>query len=159
MSVLVAGGAGYIGSHMTRALLRHGRRVIVVDNFSKGRRPLLRAAAAGREDAMRLVEAGIADRALLVDVLRNEGVEAVMHFAAFIEVGESLADPRRYYENNVLGSLSLLDAMLEADVRKIVFSSTAAVYGNPALIPITEEQTPAPISPYGRSKLMVERAI
>ncbi|MFL5814987.1 MAG: UDP-glucose 4-epimerase GalE [Bdellovibrionia bacterium] len=159
MKVLVAGGAGYIGSHAVRKLLKEGHEVIVLDDFSHGYRSAAENAASGLERRAQIIEGNIADRALLTNVLRQNKIEAVMHFAAFIEVGESVADPAKYYKNNFSGALEMMEAMREAGVKRLVFSSTAAVYGNPKKTPITEDQDLAPINPYGRSKMMVELAI
>ena len=159
MNVLVAGGAGYIGSHAVRALLKAHHRVIVVDDLSHGNRASVAAAGQGFSAQLSFIEANLLDPERLEKIVREEMVDAVMHFAAFIEVGESTANPGKYYSNNFCGSLNLLRAMQRAGVYRIVFSSTAAVYGNPATIPITEDQAPAPINPYGRSKMMVEMAI
>jgi UDP-glucose 4-epimerase len=151
-TVLVAGGAGYIGSHATRHLLDQGYAVVVVDDLSHGHRQAVDHRAA-------FVKASIADRSEMTSTLREYSVSAVMHFAAYIEVAESVADPARYYANNVRGSLALLDAMRETDVRRLVFSSTAAVYGQPTQIPINETQARLPINPYGRTKSVIEDAI
>jgi len=149
MRVLVCGGAGYIGSNMTALLAATGHEPIVFDNLSKGHRAAVRDA--------RLVEGDLADYGQIVDTLRRYGIEAVMHFAAFIEVGESMQAPLKYYANNTCNTQVLLAAMEAAGVRKFVFSSTAAVYGLPARVPITEDAPKQPINPYGESKLAVER--
>ncbi len=149
MRVLVCGGAGYIGSNMTAMLAAAGHEPIVLDNLSKGHR-----SAVG--DA-RFVLGDFGDYDFTVDVLRRYGIEAVMHFAAFIEVGESVTVPLRYYDNNVSRTRTLLAAMETVGVAKFVFSSTAAVYGMPETIPITEETPKAPINPYGQTKWAVER--
>jgi UDP-glucose 4-epimerase len=149
--VLVTGGAGYIGSHAVRQLTRAGHDVWVYDNLSRGHRA---AVPNGR-----LVEGQLADQPRLVATLSEHGIEAVLHFAALAYVGESVEDPARYYQNNVGGSLSLLDAMREAGVSRIVFSSTTATYGVPQRVPITEDTPQQPINPYGFSKLAVERAL
>jgi len=146
--ILVTGGAGYIGSHTVRLLLDQGYDVTVVDNLSKGYRENV-------PDG-RLVEMDIGDTNRLAAVLKEFGAEAVVHFAAFIAVGESMREPARYFSNNVCGSLSLLTAMVEAGVRHVVFSSTAAVYGNPHTTPIAETFPIQPVSVYGESKVMVE---
>lgn len=151
MNVLVTGGAGYIGSHATRLLLRAGQAVTVFDNLSRGHREAVPAGL--------LVQGELMDRDLLVRVMRERRVEAVMHFAAFALVGESMAEPAMYYQNNVVSSLTLLEAMRIAGVRRIVFSSTTATYGVPARIPITESEPQRPINPYGFSKLVVEQAL
>jgi UDP-glucose 4-epimerase len=146
--ILVTGGAGYIGSHTVRLLLEQGYDVAVVDNLSKGYRQNV--------PAKRLYEMDIADTAALAELMRQNRPEAVVHFAAFIAVGESMVEPERYFANNVGGSLSLLTAMVRTGVRHIVFSSTAAVYGDPATVPIAESSPIQPMNPYGESKVMVE---
>ncbi len=143
------GGAGYIGSHAARALRRSGYEVILYDNLSTGHRRL----AQGFE----LVAGDIADEAKLRSVLAR--VDAVMHFAAHAYVGESVENPRKYFRNNVEAALSLLNATLDAGIRRFVFSSTCAVYGVPAQIPITEENPRQPVNPYGTSKLFCEYAL
>src|SRR5512143_525521 len=149
MNVLVCGGAGYIGSNMTALLAREGHKPIVFDNFSKGHRAAVRG--------VRVVTGDLADRALLVKTLRELDIEAVMHFAAYIEVGESVQEPLKYYQNNLSHTQNLLSVMQEASVTKFVFSSTAAVYGMPARVPLTEDTPKEPINPYGETKLAVER--
>lgn len=151
MNILVTGGAGYIGSHAVRLLSRAGHDVWVYDNLSLGHRS---AVPAGR-----LIEGELADRQKLAAVLGERRIEAVMHFAAFALVGESVADPAKYYQNNVVASLSLLEAMRAAGVAKIVFSSTTATYGEAKRIPITEDEPQQPINPYGFAKLVIERAL
>ena len=152
MKILVTGGAGYIGSHAVRHLLDHGYDVTVLDNLSHGHHEAV-------DPRARLVGGSTGDQAFVTELLRSEGIRAVMHFAADIEVGESVVDPGKYYENNFSNALHLLQAMRAAGVKKIVFSSTAAVYGNPNKTPIEEDQLRAPINPYGRSKMMTEMAI
>lgn len=151
MRVLVTGGAGYIGSHAVRLLERAGNDVWVYDNLSLGHRA---AVPSGR-----LIEGELVDRARLIEVLSAHKIEAVMHFAAFAAVGESVVDPAKYYQNNVVSSLNLLEAMRASRVTRIVFSSTTATYGVPARIPITEQEPQEPINPYGFSKLVVEHAL
>jgi UDP-glucose 4-epimerase len=151
MRILVTGGAGYVGSHAARLLDRAGHEVWVFDNLGRGHR---QAVLPGR-----LIEGELADGATLRQALATKKIEAVMHFAAFALVGESVADPGLYYRNNVLGSLSLLDAMLAAGVWRMIFSSTTATYGEPKTIPITEDEPQAPINPYGFTKLAIERAL
>ncbi len=151
MKILVTGGAGYVGSHAARLLDRAGHEAWVYDNLSRGHR--------GAVLSGRLIEGQLADTSKLVEVLREKQIEAVMHFAAFALVGESVSDPSLYYRNNVLGSLSLLDAMNTADVRKIVFSSTTATYGEPDRVPISEDEKQLPINPYGFTKLAIEHAL
>lgn len=149
MNVLVCGGAGYIGSNMTAMLASEGHRPIVLDNFNKGHRSAVADAP--------LIEADLADRETLLRILRQNNIEAVMHFAAFIEVGESVANPLKYYHNNFCNARNLLAAMETVGVEKFVFSSTAAVYGKPAILPITEDAPKNPINPYGHSKRAVEQ--
>jgi UDP-glucose-4-epimerase GalE len=149
MVVLVVGGAGYIGSHAARALKRAGHEVIIFDNLSTGFEVL----AAGFE----LVKADMLDAAALGRVLPRAG--AIMHFAAHAYVGESVTNPKKYFHNNVEGGLSLLNAALAAGVKKIIFSSTCAVYGDPAKVPIEENTPRQPVNPYGVSKLFFEQAL
>jgi UDP-glucose 4-epimerase len=149
MRVLVTGGAGYIGSHAVRELLRYGCKVYVLDDLSTGHR---RAVDPGAT----LIVGNTSDYKQVLGVLESYHIEAVLHFAASIEVSESVTDPHKYYLNNVAHSLNLLRAMKEADVNRIVFSSTAAVYGEPEKTPISEDQIRNPINPYGKSKMMVE---
>jgi UDP-glucose 4-epimerase len=149
--VLVTGGAGYIGSHTVHRLIERGYDPIVVDNLSKGHRHNV--------DARRLHVLDIADTEALVQLMQSEGVTSVVHFAGFIAVGESTREPELYFSNNVGSSLSLLSAMQRAGVRRLVFSSTAAVYGTPERSPITEDLPFAPVSPYGESKVMVEKIL
>ena len=151
MKVLLAGGAGYIGSHANKLLASKGVETVVLDNLSRGH--------AGAVKWGRLVKLDLLDYAGLCGLFENEKFDAVMHFAALIFVGESVKEPERYYLNNVAGSLNLLRAMRQGGVDKIIFSSTAAVYGEPRQIPIPEEHPSAPINPYGWSKLMIEKII
>jgi UDP-glucose 4-epimerase len=148
MNVLVTGGAGYIGSHILRVMARHGHTCVVLDNLCRGH-----AAAVG---AATLVKADAADRAAVVAAMRQHQIDLVIHMAAFIEAGESVQQPDKYFSNNTLIGLAMLDAMREAGVKRIVFSSTAAVYGQPKRVPIKETQPLAPINPYGASKVCVE---
>ena len=149
MAILVVGGAGYIGSHAARALRRAGYEVIIYDNLSTGYRRL----AQGFE----LIEGDKGDAARLKPVLAR--VDAVMHFAAHCYVGESVQNPRKYFQNNVEAGLHLLNATLEAGIRRFVFSSTCAVYGEPQKVPITEDNPRQPVNPYGSSKLFFEYAL
>jgi UDP-arabinose 4-epimerase len=149
LAILVTGGAGYIGSHTARALRRSGFEVLICDNLSTGSRRI----AAGFE----LVEGDIGDRGKLSRVLTR--VDAVMHFAAHAYVGESVENPRKYFENNVEAALSLLNSTLDAGIRHFVFSSSCAVYGVPERIPITEQTPREPVNPYGASKLFFENAL
>jgi UDP-glucose-4-epimerase GalE len=150
-AVLVTGGAGYIGSHAAKALHQAGYRVVVFDNLMAGHR-----AAARYGD---LVEGDICDTALVRETLRRHEISAVMHFAAFLDVGESVREPVRYYQNNVGGALSVLEAMTAESVRAFVFSSTCATYGEPIETPIVETHPQRPINSYGETKLAVERAL
>ena len=146
--ILVTGGAGYIGSHTRYSLEKNGHSVIVVDNLSRGYREAV------PEGILRIIDTRDKDK--LVELLKKESIEAVIHFAAYIAVGESTQRPELYFSNNVSGSLSLFEAMLEANVNRLVFSSTAAAYGIPKRVPILENEAIAPINPYGESKVMVE---
>jgi len=150
--VLVTGGAGYIGSHAVRALLDAAHTVVVLDDLSAGH-------AASVPEAATLVRARIHDRETVTAALREHGIDAVMHFAAWLSVAESVREPIGYYQNNVVGSLSLFAAMADAGVRLLVFSSTCAVYGEPTSVPITEALDTRPINAYGETKLAVERAL
>ncbi len=151
MRVLLTGGAGYVGSHAAWTMHRAGHEVLVFDNLSEGHR------AAVPED--RLVVGELMDRSLLESTLRQHKIEAVMHFAALAYVGVSVTDPAEYYQNNIVGTLSLLDAMRAAEVNRIVFSSTCATYGEPEQVPISEEEKQSPINPYGFTKLAIEHAL
>lgn len=151
MSVLVTGGAGYIGSHAVQELLREGFDVVVLDDLSKGHREAI-------DRSVPFYQASLSDTGQLQSIFREHSIEAVLHFAAFIEVGESVRDPERYYRNNFCNALQLLQAMKDHGVGKFIFSSTAAVYGNPLSIPIDEDHPRCPINPYGRSKMMTELA-
>lgn len=149
--MLVTGGAGYIGAHVAKALAHAGFRPVVLDNLGNGHREAVRWGP--------FVEAELADPAMLARVLKEHAIVAVIHLAGFIEVGESMRDPARFYRNNFVNALGLLDAMAKAAVEVIVFSSTAAVYGVPQRVPIAEDHPTAPVNPYGESKLMVEWAL
>lgn len=151
-SVLVTGGAGYIGSHAVKGLAAAGARVIVYDDMSAGHREATRHASA-------VIDGDIHDTARLRDAIRQHGVDAVMHFAAWLSVGDSVRDPAGYYRNNVVGALSVLDAMVAENVQHLVFSSTAAVFGNPVETPITEAHPKDPINAYGQTKLAIEHAL
>jgi UDP-glucose 4-epimerase len=152
MRVLVTGGAGYIGSVVCEELVAGGHVVVAYDNLTRGHRDALISPA-------RLVEGDVHDGALLTRTLRQERIDAVMHFAADSLVGESVAQPGKYYRTNVVGGLTLLDAMREAEVRLLVFSSTAAVYGAPSSALIEEDAATVPTNPYGETKLAFERAL
>jgi len=149
MTILVTGGAGYIGSHMALALLDAGEKVVIVDNLSTGFRWAV-------PDGAELIVGDFGDRDLVARVLASRDIEAIIHFAAKIVVPDSVADPLGYYENNVAKARNLLQCAVEANVKHFIFSSTAAVYGDPEQNPVTEDERLKPISPYGRSKLMVE---
>jgi UDP-glucose 4-epimerase len=149
--ILVVGGAGYIGSHMVKRLRGAGYQPVVLDNLSQGRRE----AAGGAP----LIVAELSDQPALDVLFQAYPIEAVMHFASFIQVGESLQLPGRYYDNNVNNTVGLLEAMVRHGVDKFIFSSTAAIFGDPQYVPIDEAHPKAPINPYGRSKLMVEQIL
>ncbi len=149
--ILVTGGAGYIGSHTAHVLMEHGFDVVVADDLSRGHRHNVAPE--------RLHVVSMQDTAALTELMTTGRVEAVIHFAAYIAVGESTKEPELYFNNNLSGSLSLLTAMQRAGVKRLVFSSTAAVYGNPTSVPISEDAPYAPVSPYGESKEMVEKVL
>jgi UDP-glucose-4-epimerase GalE len=153
MNVLVAGGAGYIGSHTVKRLLQAGHKPVIYDNLSRGHKTVA--------DILKvpIVAADLNDRGTLTQVLRDNKIDAVMHFAAFAYVGESVTEPLAYYQNNVATTVSVLQSMQEVGVSRFVFSSTCAVYGDPDKVPITEDEKKAPVSPYGRSKWMVEQIL
>ena len=151
MRVLVTGGAGYIGSHTCKALAKAGHEPLVLDNLCSGHRWAVKWG--------RFLEWDLSDTELLPQFLEKEPVEAVLHFAANLLVAESVQNPRKYFWNNVVNTLHLLDAMLEGGVKRIVFSSSAAVYGNPHKVPIPEGHPKEPVNPYGETKLAMERAL
>jgi UDP-glucose 4-epimerase len=152
--ILVTGGAGYIGSHTVKALQKAGYEVIVYDNLGHGHRDFV-------EDVLKvqLIPGDISDRQKLAQVFATYPITAVMHFAAYIFVGESVQEPAKYYRNNVVGTLTLLEAMVNASVTNFVFSSTAAIYGEPQSNLIPEDHPQKPINPYGQSKLMIEEML
>ncbi len=152
MTILVTGGAGYIGSHVVRQLLSAGHSVIVADNLSTGKAGNIAAGAVFHQG-------DIGDETFLESIFSSYPVEAVMHLAASIEVEESVKEPEKYLANNTLATVTLLRVMDKHGVNKIVFSSTAAVYGEPETLPINEQSSPAPINPYGHTKLLAEQAI
>jgi UDP-glucose 4-epimerase len=151
MKILITGGAGYIGSHVVAALGEKGADILVYDNLSTGHKDSLLYG--------KLVVGDLNDRLLLEKTIKDFGPDAVLHFAAFIQVGESVQEPLKYYRNNSGNAVNLLEAMTEHGVRNFIFSSTAAVYGNPVNVPITEEQTVSPINPYGHSKSFIETVL
>lgn len=151
MNILVVGGAGYIGSHMVKMLLAAGHQVVTLDSLVGG----YRDAVLGGE----FVLGDLADTALLGDLFRQHRFDGVMHFASFIQVGESVREPAKYYRNNVTNTQNLLEAMVAHGVRNFIFSSTAAIFGEPRYTPIDEKHPAAPINPYGHSKLMVEQML
>jgi len=151
MKILVTGGAGYIGSHMVKILIEAGHNVVVLDNLCNGYRDAVHPTAD-------FIEADLADFPAVSDVL-SKRFDAVIHFASFIQVGESIDKPGIYYKNNLCNTLNLLDAMVRSGCNNLIFSSTAALFGNPQYIPIDENHPEIPINPYGRSKLMVEQLL
>lgn len=156
MKILVTGGAGYVGSHAVRRLAAAGYDVWVIDNLVYGHRACVAALGLA---ANRFVAGDLTDRPLVERLLAESGAEAVLHFAAYAYVGESVTDPAKYYQNNVGGTLTLLDAVRASAVKSVVFSSTCATYGVPARVPIPEDHPQAPINPYGFTKLVIERAL
>lgn len=153
--ILVTGGAGYIGSHCVLALLKEGFAVHIFDNFSTGHKETVETLK--KYGTLTYSEGDLQNKTDIKKVFENNKIDAVVHFAAFSQVGESVKNPQKYYQNNVCGTLNLLEAMLENDVKKIVFSSTAATYGEPVYTPIDENHPQLPINPYGQTKLMIER--
>lgn len=150
-SVCVVGGAGYIGSHMVSLLKNKGYNVVVYDDLSNGHVDAIKN--------VELVQGSILNRSSLMDFFSQYDFECVFHFASLIQVGESVSKPSLYYQNNVVGTINLLDCMIERSVKKIIFSSTAAIFGSPLRSPIDEEHPKAPLSPYGKSKLFVEEIL
>ena len=157
--ILVTGGAGYIGSHCVLRLLRDGKDVVIFDSLELGHKEIVdrlsSVVAPGK--VVGFVKGDLKDPADIRFVFDNYDIDAVVHFAAYSQVAESMQNPQKYYRNNVYGTLNLLDAMLSANVKRIVFSSTAATYGEPEYVPIDENHPQRPINPYGNSKLMIER--
>ncbi len=151
MKILVVGGAGYIGSHMVKKLAKAGNDVITLDNLSYGYRDAVKYGE--------FVEGDLGDDSVLDSIFKTGDIDAVMHFAGFIQVGESMKKPSMYYHNNVSNTLVLLDAMLRHEVKNFIFSSTAAIFGEPEYTPIDEKHIKQPINPYGHSKLMIEQAL
>lgn len=153
MNVLVAGGAGYIGSHTVKRLREFGHKPVIYDNLSRGHLEAIEILD------VPAVVADLNDRTALIEALRENRIDTVMHFAAYAYVGESVDKPLMYYQNNVATTVNVLECMQEVGVDRFVFSSTCAVYGDPDKIPITEDEKKAPVSPYGRSKLQVEQIL
>lgn len=149
--ILIVGGAGYIGSHINKELNKQGYKTVVFDSLIKGHKEAVKWGD--------FFEGDLNDIEKLREVFKKYPIEAVLHFAAFIEVGESVKDPQKYYKNNVANTLNLFQVMLENDVKKIIFSSTAATFGNPQYTPIDEKHPQVPINPYGQAKLMVEKIL
>lgn len=152
MNIAVIGGAGYIGSHAVKLLVEKGHQVTAIDNLGNGHRGAVHPKA-------KLYVADVANTSGLIDIFQKEKIAAIMHFAASAYVGESVTDPRKYYRNNVANTISMLDAMHATGIKKLVFSSTCATYGEPERVPMTEDLPQRPISPYGESKLMVEHIL
>lgn len=150
-TILVAGGAGYIGSHTVKYLMKNGYNVVVVDNLVYGHREAVLTKNFEQID--------LADKPALDYVFKKYKIDAVIHFAAYTYVGESVTNPQKYYQNNLINTINLLNVMIENNVKNIVFSSTCATYGNPQYTPIDEKHPQAPINPYGRTKLMIEKAM
>lgn len=151
MNILVIGGAGYIGSYMCKLLYKNGYNVFILDNLSTGFEKLARYGE--------LIIGDMSDSKILDDIFSKYNIQAVFHFAAFSIVGESTQNPLKYYKNNVSGTINLLESMIKHNVNKIIFSSTAAIFGNPEYTPIDESHPKNPINPYGKSKLMVENIL
>jgi UDP-glucose 4-epimerase len=151
MNILVVGGAGYIGTHMVKGLLGAGHNPIILDNLSNGHQDLLPGGT--------FLKGDIDDASLLDTVFQSNKIDAVMHFASFIEVGESVIDPLKFYQNNVSATITLLQGMLRHEIKRFIFSSTAAVYGEPEYTPIDENHVCNPVNPYGQTKLIVEHIL
>ncbi len=152
MKILVTGGAGYIGSHFVKILTNNNIDVVVLDNLSRGHKEAV-------PPSVPLETADLLDVNSLKQVFQKYTFDAIVHFAAFAYVGESVEDPKLYYQNNVVGSFNLISAALEANIKKFVFSSTCSLYGNPEVIPISEKLSPNPINPYAQTKLMIENIL
>jgi len=152
MRILVSGGAGYIGSHVVRMLLGRGNDVVVIDNLSRGHKEAV-------PEVVPFEKADLLDYDGLSNAIKKYSIDAVIHFAAFAYVGESVENPQMYYSNNVIGSFNLINALKENNIDKIVFSSTCSVYGNPLNIPMSEKETPKPINPYAKTKFIIENIL
>jgi len=150
--ILVTGGAGYIGSHFVKYLIENGKDVLVIDNLSRGHREAVHSKA-------KFEKCDILDYENLLTVIKNYNIASVVHFAAFAYVGESVENPEMYYRNNVVGSFNLIKAVKECGIKKIVFSSTCSLYGNPYNVPISEDEPTKPINPYAQTKLMIEKML
>ncbi len=159
MNILVTGGAGYIGSHTCVELLEAGHQVVVIDNLCNSSRISLERVMAITGKRVSFVEGDIRDRTILTQIFAREAIDAVIHFAGLKAVGESTGIPLTYYQNNITGTLSLLEAMAAAEVKRLVFSSSATVYGDPVSLPITEDFALSASNPYGRSKLIIEEIL
>ena len=159
MNILVTGGMGYIGSHTCIQMIEAGMTPVIFDNLYNSKASVLDRIEGVTGVRPKFVEGDIRNKSLLIDVLKSQNIQAVIHFAGLKAVGESVAKPLEYYDNNVNGTLVLVDAMREADVKTLVFSSSATVYGDPASVPITEDFPTSATNPYGRSKLMVEECL
>ncbi len=151
MKILVVGGAGYIGSHMVKQLVLAGHNVLTLDNLSYGYRDAVKYGE--------FIEGDLGDHTVLDSIFESGDIDAVMHFAGFIQVGESVIKPSMYYHNNVVNTITLLDAMLQHNINHFIFSSTAAIFGEPDYSPIDEKHNRQPINPYGHSKLMIEQVL
>jgi UDP-glucose 4-epimerase len=152
MNILVTGGAGYIGSHVVKELINNDNKVIVIDNLIKGYREAI-------DESAVFIEGNFGDKKLISEILKKYEIETVMHFAAYISVEESVKNPLLYWQNNFYNSIIMLNEMIKNNVKKIVFSSSAAVYGNPNEVPINENHPTNPINPYGRTKLCFENIL
>ncbi|MGE5365510.1 MAG: UDP-glucose 4-epimerase GalE [Bacteroidota bacterium] len=152
MTVLVTGGAGYIGSHVVRKLLEQNYKVVIIDNLSRGHKESVPGEAV-------FENADLLDAEAIREVLSRHAIDAIIHFAAFAYVGESVDNPEIYYKNNVGGSISLLSALKDFNIKKVVFSSTCSLYGNPEIIPISEDEGIKPINPYAKTKHMIENVL
>ena len=152
MTILVTGGAGYIGSHVVKMLLDRGENVVIIDNLSRGHKESI-------PKGVSFERADLLDFEGLSNSIKKYSIDAVIHFAAFAYVGESVDNPQMYYSNNVIGSFNLINALKENNIDKIVFSSTCSVYGNPLNIPISESETPKPINPYAKTKFIIENIL
>lgn len=159
MNILVTGGMGYIGSHTCIQMIEAGMTPVIFDNLYNSKASVLDRIEGVTGVRPKFIEGDIRNKSLLIDVLKSQNIQAVIHFAGLKAVGESVVKPLEYYDNNVNGTLVLVDAMREADVKTLVFSSSATVYGDPASVPITEDFPTSATNPYGRSKLMVEECL